>query len=184
MGKYLNKIVGEKIDKSLNQVKWYGRPASLIPGADYADMLENRASDFTDAVYNLSGKGRKKSEKAAMKAIERIRSGKTVAYRVEDESIPASETMHAESYGQEVDKYSILGERSRAGWQEEPTFMSNLFNFETTDPDTIFIAGGRSEGDVRVTQAHEAVHDAEVYHDTEISGQSDYDMALEPFRYE
>ena len=182
MGKYLNKIVGEKIDKSLNQVKWYGRPASLIPGADYADMLENRASDFTDAVYNLSGKGRKKSERDAMRAIERIRSGKTVAYRVEDESIPASETMHAESYGQEVDKYSILGERRRAGWQEEPTFMSNLFNY--AEPDTIFIAGGRSEGDVRVTQAHEAVHDAEVYHDTEISGQSDYDMALEPFRYE
>ena len=181
MGNYLNKIVGKKVDKAVNQVKWYGRPASLIPGADYADMLENRAADFTDAVYNLSGKGRRKSEKAAMKAIERIRSGKTVAYRVEDEAIPASETMFSESYGADVDEYSILGERRRAGWQKEPNFMFDLFS---TDPDTIFVAGGRSEGDVRQTMAHEGVHEAGVYHDTESSGQTDFDMALDLFRYE
>ena len=182
MGSYLEKIVGKKVDKAVNQVQWYGRPASLIPGADYADMLENRASDFTDAVYNLSGKGRKKSEKAAMKAIERIRSGKTVAYRVEDPEIPASETMHAESYGTDVDDYAILGEKRLAGWQKKQTIMSNLFNYAV--PDTIFIAGGRDEGDVRETMAHEGVHEAGVYHDEESRSQIDFNMALDPFRYE
>jgi hypothetical protein len=160
-------------------VSWYGRPARLIPGSDYADMLEDRRPDFTHAVHQLSGKSRKKAEREALRAIDRIRSGDVVAYRVDDPSIPASETHSAKSYGEDVGKYSILGQHRYAGWND-PNFglMDRLFG---ADPDTIFIAGGRDEKDVWKTMAHEAVHTTGIGHEEDYQSQGAFDKVLEPF---
>ena len=160
-------------------VSWYGRPARLIQGSDYADMLEDRRPDFTNAVHQLSGKSRKRSEREALRAIDRIRSGDVVSYRVDDASIPASETLHAESYGEDVGEYSILGEHRYAGWND-PNFglMDRLFG---ADPDTIFIAGGRDEKDVWKTMAHEGVHLTGIGHEEEYQSQGAFDKVLEPF---
>ena len=160
-------------------VSWYDRPARLIPGSDYADMLEDRSPDFTHAVHQLSGKSRKKAEREALKAIDRIRSGDVVSYRVDDPSIPASETHSAKSYGEDVGEYSILGEHRYAGWND-PNFglMDRLFG---ADPDTIFIAGGRDEKDVWKTMAHEGVHLTGIGHEEEYQSQGAFDKVLEPF---
>ena len=160
-------------------VSWFGRTARLIPGSDYADMLEDKSSDFTHAVHQLSGKSRKKAEREALRAIDRIRSGDVVAYRVDDPSIPASETHSAKSYGEDVGEYSILGEHRYAGWND-PNFglMDRLFG---ADPDTIFIAGGRDEKDVWKTMAHEGVHLTGIGHEEDYQSQSAFDKVLEPF---
>ena len=160
-------------------VSWFGRPARLIQGSDYADILENRRPDFTHAVHQLSGKSRKRAEREALKAIDRIRSGDVVSYRVDDPSIPASETHSAKSYGEDVGEYSILGEHRYAGWND-PNFglMDRLFG---ADPDTIFIAGGRDEKDVRKTMAHEGVHLTGIGHEEDYQSQSAFDKVLEPF---
>ena len=160
-------------------VSWYGRPARLIPGSDYADILEDRRPDFTHAVHQLSGKSRKKAGREALRAIDRIRSGDVVAYRVDDPSIPASETHSAKSYGEDVGEYSILGEHRYAGWND-PNFglMDRLFG---ADPDTIFIAGGRDEKDVWKTMAHEGVHLTGIGHEEDYQSQSAFDKVLEPF---
>ena len=160
-------------------VSWYGRHARLIPGSDYADILEDRRPDFTHAVHQLSGKSRKKAEREALRAIDRIRSGDVVAYRVDDPSIPASETHSSKSYGEDVGEYSILGEHRYAGWND-PNFglMDRLFG---ADPDTIFIAGGRDEKDVWKTMAHEGVHLTGIGHEEDYQSQSAFDKVLEPF---
>ena len=160
-------------------VSWFGRPARLIQGSEYADILEDSRPDFTHAVHQLSAKSRKKAEREALRAIDRIRSGDVVAYRVDDPSIPASETHSAKSYGEDVGEYSILGEHRYAGWND-PNFglMDRLFG---ADPDTIFIAGGRDEKDVWKTMAHEAVHTTGIGHKEDYQSQSAFNKALEPF---
>ncbi len=180
--KYLRKIVDKKVGDVLeSDVKWYGRPASRIPGASYADMIESRSGDLTDAVYNLAGKGRGRAERNIKKSLKRLRSGKLVAYGVEDPEIPASETIRSESYGEDVDEYAILGEHRQVGWNKPPqTFLSRLFN---TEPDTVYVAMGRPTGQVRQSMAHEFIHDTGVSHDTYRSSQVRYDKELEGFQY-
>ena len=161
------------------EVSWFGTTARLIPGSDYADMLEDKSSDFTHAVHQLSGKSRKKAGREALRAIDRIRSGDVVAYRVDDAKIPIRETDYAKSYGEDVDQYSLLGEHRYAGWND-PNFglMDRLFG---ADPDTIFIAGGRDEKDVWKTMAHEAVHTTGIGHKEDYQSQSAFNKVLEPF---